>query len=120
MGLEIDRTAALNLWRTVTLEGVRNGQDLTARQLAVLMTVYTTEPPHTIRDLAASLSTPKPAITRAVDVLAELGFVKRKRDPDDKRNVLVQRTVKGSVHLTEFAERITKAAAELERPSAAP
>jgi DNA-binding MarR family transcriptional regulator len=114
MGLEIDRETALNLWRTVTLEDVRSGQDLTARQLAVLMTVYLTDAPHTVRELSENLKTPKPAITRAVDVLSEMGFVRRKRDDEDKRNVFVQRTVKGSVHLTEFAERIARAAKGLE------
>lgn len=114
MGLVIDRDAALNLWRAVTLEAVRGaGPDLTARQLAVLMTVYLTEPPHNVRDLARSLATPKPAITRAVDALSDMGLVRRKRDPRDRRNVLVQRTVKGSAHLTEFAERIARAAREL-------
>lgn len=114
MGLEIDRNAALSLWRAVTLEGVRGSQpDLTARQLAVLMTVYLTEPPHGVRQLAESLSAPKPAITRAVDALAQIGFVRRKRDPADRRNVLVQRTVAGSVYLSEFGERIARAARDL-------
>ena len=71
--------------------------------------------PHGVRQLAESLSAPKPAITRAVDALGELGFVKRKRDPDDRRNVLVQRTVAGSVYLSEFAERIARAARDLSR-----
>lgn len=114
MGLEIDRQTALTLWREVTLEGVRGaGPDLTARQLAVLMTVYMTSAPHTVRGLSESLGAPKPAITRAVDALSELGFVRRRRDPVDGRNVFVQRTVKGSVHLTEFGERIERAARSL-------
>jgi DNA-binding MarR family transcriptional regulator len=114
MGLEINRARALNLWHEVTLEGVRNGPDLTARQLAVLTTVYLTDPPHTVRDLSERLGTPKPAITRAVDVLSELGLVRRARDPLDRRNVFVMRTPRGSAHLTEFAKRITRAARALQ------
>jgi len=115
MGLEIDRQTALSLWRQVTLESVRGeGPDLSARQLAVLMTVYMTSAPHTVRGLADSLSTPKPAITRAIDALSELGLVRRRRDPVDGRNVFVQRTVAGSVYLTEFAERIERTARTLD------
>jgi DNA-binding MarR family transcriptional regulator len=110
MGLEINRASALNLWREVTLDAVRNGPDLTARQLAVLMTVHLTEPPHTVRELSERLGTPKPAITRAVDALSDLGLVKRARDPLDRRNVFVVRTTKGAAHLTDFAKRITRAA----------
>ena len=43
-------------------------------------------------------------MTRALDRLGMLGLARRKRDEADKRNVLVQRTVKGSVFLTEFSE----------------
>jgi len=115
MGLEIDRQTALSLWREVTLESVRSeGPDLSARQLAVLMSVYMTPAPHTVRGLAENLSTPKPAITRAIDTLSELGLVRRRRDPVDGRNVFVQRTVAGSVHLTEFAERIERTARSLD------
>ena len=78
------------------------------------MTVYLSDPPHGVRTLSDSLATPKPAISRAVDALSELGLVRRKRDLEDRRNVLVQRTVAGSVYLTEFADRIARAAKALE------
>jgi DNA-binding MarR family transcriptional regulator len=38
--------------------------------------------------------------------MAKLGLVKRKRDEQDNRIVHIQRTVKGSVYLSEFAEII--------------
>jgi DNA-binding MarR family transcriptional regulator len=38
-----------------------------------------------------------------------LGFIRRKRDDSDRRNVLVQRTVKGSVFLNEFAQLVISA-----------
>ena len=66
-----------------------------------------------MRQLAESLGAPKPAISRAVDALSQLGFVKRKRDPRDGRNVLVQRTVAGSVYLSDFADRIADVARTL-------
>lgn len=103
---------ALGLWRTALVASVRqDGPDLSARQLAILLQVYLTDPPHTVRGLASLLNISKPAVTRALDRLSVLGFVKRKRDAEDKRNVLVQRTVKGSVHLSDFAELVIAAGA---------
>ena len=103
---------ALGLWRCALVASVRRaGPDLSARQLAVLLTVYLTDPPHTVRGLAAELNVSKPAITRALDRLSVLGFIRRKRDDADKRNVLVQRTVKGSVYLAEFAQIVIDAGA---------
>ncbi|MFY7777195.1 MAG: MarR family transcriptional regulator [Elstera sp.] len=99
---------ALDMWRLTTVEGVRReSPDLTARQMAVMLTVYLTPAPHTVRGLAAELNISKPAITRALDRLSQLGLAKRKVDQTDRRSILVQRTVKGSVYLTEFGEIVT-------------
>ncbi|WP_240002582.1 MarR family transcriptional regulator [Oleisolibacter albus] len=101
---------ALQLWRGALVASVRkDGPDLSARQLALLLSVYLTPPPHTVRGLAATLNVSKPAITRALDRLGRLGYIKRKRDQTDRRNVLVQRTVKGSVFLTEFGQLVIEA-----------
>ena len=101
----------LELWRVVLAETVRRSTlDLTARQQAILFCIYLTEPPHTVRGLAAELGLHKPAVTRALDRLEEAGLVRRKDDPDDARSILVQRTVKGSVYLSEFADLMTRAA----------
>ncbi len=72
------------------------------------MTVYLSEPPHTVRGLADELDVGKPAISRAVDTLAALGFVKRKADETDRRNVFIQRTVRGSVYLSDLGELIAR------------
>ena len=114
MALELDSKQALDLWRDVTVRSVRADEpDLTARQLAVLMTVYLGPPPHTVRGLAATLGVGKPAITRALDTLTRYGLVRRRRDEADGRNVLVQRTVRGSAYLADFAELITNNARNL-------
>ena len=110
----LNNTQALDFLRIVTVDGVRKDTaDLTARQLAVLLTVYVTPPPHTVRGLAAGLNITKPAITRALDRLTQLDMIKRKRDETNKRSVLVQRTVRGSVYLTELAESIRNAQLEV-------
>lgn len=101
---------ALNLWRAALVESLRRGgPDLTSRQVAVLLTVYLTVPPHTVRGLAAGLAVSKAAISRALDRLSQLDLVRRKVDDADRRSVLVQRTVKGSVFLSDFADLIVAA-----------
>ncbi|WP_018998006.1 MarR family winged helix-turn-helix transcriptional regulator [Hirschia maritima] len=113
--MELDRTAALQLWRDVLANSVRSdAPDLSARQMAILMAVYLTPPPHTVRGLALSLDLGKPAVTRALDTLSNLKLLKRRKDPDDLRNVLVQRTVAGSVFLTEFGDTICDASKIIE------
>lgn len=103
----ISRADALGLWYDVTLGSVRDETpDLTARQMAVLMTVYLKPAPHTVRSLAAHLDVTKAVITRALDALGRYGFVARDRDPKDARSVLVQRTGRGSSYLTQFADRV--------------
>lgn len=100
MELGQTQVEALDLWRRVTVTTVRSdAPDLTARQLAVLMTVRLQPAPHTVRGLASALNVGKPAITRALDTLSRLGFVQRRRDPKDGRNVFVERTDKGDAFL---------------------
>ena len=69
----------------------RDGVDLSSRQLAVFLICYLNEGAHTVRGLAQHLNISKPAITRALDRLAELEYIRRKIDPHDRRSVLVQR-----------------------------
>jgi len=102
---------ALDIWRGALVETVRRDiPDLTARQMAVLLTVYLSDGPHTVRGLSKILNVSKPAITRALDRLGTLDLVHRKPDEADRRSVLVQRTVKGSVFLSEFNDIISRAA----------
>ena len=106
----LSSTQILDLWRGALVETVRRDRpDLSARQMALLLTVYLTPPPHTVRGLAKLLDVSKPAITRAVNRLSELGMVRRKTDEADRRSVLIQRTVKGSIFLREFGELIVTA-----------
>lgn len=109
--MRIAAREALEIWRGALVETVRrSGPDLTARQLAIMLSVYLTPPPHTVRGLARDLKLPKPAVTRALDKLEELTLLRRKTDPDDKRSVLVLRSVRGSVYLSEFGDVIVRTA----------
>jgi DNA-binding MarR family transcriptional regulator len=98
---------ALSLWRGTLVASVRrDAPDLTARQLAILLTVYLEPGPHTVRGLSWALDVAKPAIVRALDRLGRLELIRRRRDDRDRRNVLIQRTVAGSVWLADFSELI--------------
>lgn len=98
---------ALSFWHGVTSTALKKmPMDLSARQQAVLLNVYLMPSPHSIRSLSDDLMISKPAICRAVDALETAKLLKRVRDKQDKRNVFVQRTVKGSVYLSEFADII--------------
>jgi DNA-binding MarR family transcriptional regulator len=128
MSLQNNPDALLNVLRDTVVALVRrDGPDLSARQLGVLLTVYLTDGPHTVRGLAAELKVSKPAITRALDRLGELDLARRKVDPMDRRSVLVQRTLKGAAFLRdlrttmgEAAGNVGKAAAGSYLPARAP
>jgi len=101
---------ALDLWRIATVEGVRRDTpDLSSRQMAVLLTVYQTKPPHTVRGLARTLGISKPAITRALDRLGKYGLLTREVDTADRRSVLVQRTPDGENFLDGHAALVIEA-----------
>ena len=103
MALGVTPDRLLEVLRDTIIGTVRReGPDLSARQFGVLLICYLEEGPHTVRGLAARLEVSKPAITRALDRLAELGFARRGPDPRDRRSVLVQRTRKGSDFLADL------------------
>lgn len=109
MEFELSGHAGLQLWKqTLSNIVLGKGPDLTTRQLSVLLTVYLETKKHTVRELAGTIDVSKPVITRCVDTLSMLGLVKRVRDEKDRRNVFIQRTVKGAVFLTDFAEMIER------------
>jgi DNA-binding MarR family transcriptional regulator len=102
--------AVIGFFRAAMEVTVRRSRgDLTARQLTVLLTVYSRSGPHTVRGLAAELGVAKPVITRALAALDRSGLIRRRRDETDRRNVRVQRTVQGSVFLNDLAEAIRAA-----------
>jgi DNA-binding MarR family transcriptional regulator len=107
MAMRFSSTQSLQLWHDVALSQVTDDEpDLSVRQICILLTIYLEAPPHTVRDLASKLSVSKPVITRALDSMGKLGIVSRRRDEEDKRNVLVQRTVKGALYLERLSDLI--------------
>lgn len=104
---KVSRKDSLAFWHRVTLATVRSDTpDLSARQLAMLMTIYLEDGLHTVRSLAKHLDITKAAISRATDSLCKLGYIERKPDHRDKRSIVLARTSAGIHYLSEFADII--------------
>ncbi len=98
---------ALKSWMQTLISYVRSGQpDLTNRQMALMLLVYMTPGPHTVRGLANILGVSKPVITRALNTLGTLGYLRRVRDEADRRNVFVAKTNTGQEFLEGFERNI--------------
>lgn len=97
----------LSGWMKALIGYVRSGQpDLTNRQMALLLLVYLTPGPHTVRGLARILGVSKPVITRALNTLGGLGYLRRERDQSDRRNVFVAQTDRGATFLEGFGQNL--------------
>lgn len=97
----------LSRWMSALVDYVQSGQpDLTNRQMALLLVTSLTPGPHTVRGLARELAVSKPVITRALNRLAALGYLRRERDERDRRNVFVVATNEGATFLDEFERLI--------------
>jgi DNA-binding MarR family transcriptional regulator len=117
MTSEISTDSLITILRDTVVSLVRrDGVDLSARQLAVFLTCYLDDGAHTVRGLANQLNVSKPAITRALDRLADLDLARRKVDPADRRSVLVQRTSKGTAFLRDIRSVLT----EVSKPAPVP
>ena|SRR4028118_2191572 len=98
---------ALTDWMSTLIKYVRSGQpDLTNRQMALMLLVYETPGPHTVRGLANILGVSKPVITRALNTLGSLGYLRRVRDETDRRNVFVAKTSTGQDFLDGFQRNL--------------
>lgn len=107
MSVDLNPSQALGLWHSTCLQQVRDSDaDLTLRQMTILLQIYLSPPPHTVRNLAVVLDVTKPVISRALDTMGHMGFVKRVRDAKDRRNVLVKRTVDGALYLERLGDVI--------------
>ncbi|WP_210485284.1 MarR family transcriptional regulator [Microvirga antarctica] len=115
MPVDIRSSQSLRLWHDVHLDLVHQGDDLSSRQIAILLTIYLETPPHTVRGLARKLGVTKPVVTRALDTMGKLDLVSRRRDEVDRRNVIIQRTVVGALAVERLGDTISARAKELPR-----
>jgi len=108
-------------WKSTLVDYVRSGEpDLTNRQMALLLVVYLNPGPHTVRGLARVLNVSKPVVTRALNRLGALGYLRRQRDDSDKRNIFVAKTAEGADFLEEFGHFIGDGESGSQPPAARP
>lgn len=83
---------------------IQNGCDLSLRQVHIVFECL--DSARTVKQLSESGNGKfdKPAVSRAVQRLRELGYVERREHPDDRRSVLVSLTPAGKT----FARSISK------------
>ena len=118
MAFDLTTEESLRLLYEIALGLVRENKpnavpDFTVRQLAILLTIYLEKPPHTVRGLASKLGVTKPVITRALDALGKSAIVSRRRDEKDRRNVIIQRTVKGSLTVESLGDMVRAKSSDL-------
>ena len=119
--MALSEREGLELWRRAVTASVRSdAPDLTARQQAILMTIALTPGPHTVRGLAEPLNIAKPAVTRALDALARLDFIRRIKDDTDLRNIFIERTPAGMAYLRTFSGLVLAAASGKDDSQLAP
>ena len=110
MTQQLTTMTALNIWYSVSTKAMAELDfDLTPRQISLLLRVYLEEGPHTVKNLSEHMSISKAAVCRALDKLSIAKLLKRKKDEDDRRNIFIQRTMHGSVFLSDFADFIVQA-----------
>lgn len=90
----------LDLWMSRLIHYVRSGSpDLTNRQMALVLLVFRTDGPHTVRGVAKVMDVTKPVVTRALNTLCNLGLLRRERDETDRRSVFIRPTAGGNAFL---------------------
>lgn len=95
------------VWMTSLINIVRSElPDLTNRQMGIMLSVALAPGPHTVRGLAERLGVSKPVVTRALNKLTALGYLQRKRDRNDGRNIFVEITRPGADFLERFNQLI--------------
>ncbi len=118
MPVELRPAQALKLMHDVAFQmvleaGADDVPDFSMRQLAMLLTIYLEPPPHTVRGLARKLAVTKPVITRGLDTMGKHALVTRRRDETDRRNVLIQRTLKGALFVEKFGDLVVARGKEI-------
>lgn len=120
MSVDIRPSAALRLMHDVAhalvlSSGADDVPDFSLRQMTMLLTIYLEPPPHTVRGLARKLGVTKPVVTRGLDTMGKHDLVARRRDEKDRRNVVIQRTVKGALFVERLGDVIVARAKALPR-----
>lgn len=110
----MDAERALSFWKDVTLDlSQKDRSDLTARETAVLLSVYLKRPPHTLDVLCYTLSLSRSAIREALAVLFSKGLLYQGEVDKKGGQCSIHRTVKGTLFLDDMADAVRSASEDL-------
>ena len=84
----------------------RGGMEITVRQAGVLAMAVSRPGEQTVASLAAALNMSKPAVSRSLDRLRNLGLAHRRISERDKRIVLIDPTAAGAAWVRAAAHRL--------------
>ena len=73
------------------------------------MVVFASDDSHTVGRLALKLTLSGPVVSRAIDALVALGYLRRLSDPDDGRSSMIRHTTAGAAFLGLFEVAIASA-----------
>jgi DNA-binding MarR family transcriptional regulator len=95
----------------VLLSSIRDKRpdDLSMRQLAILLLTHSSEVPPGVKELTALLQIPKPSITRAIDRLQYVQLVTRRTSLKDRRRVTIHLVPKGVEYTQQIKKWVDKA-----------
>src|SRR5918911_3101914 len=97
---EVAHALPERIWLLSRLFWRRGQRDITRTEAGLLNTL--SEGPRRITELAELEGLAQPTVTLLVGRLEERGWVKRQRDPDDRRAVLVSATAPGNTALEQL------------------
>ena len=78
--------------------------DLQLLALAILLQVYASPEPQTVRGLASALNVGRSVVSRSIDTLETLHLVERLDDPADRRSLLLGRTEAGDAFMQQLGK----------------
>jgi DNA-binding MarR family transcriptional regulator len=102
----------LNIYHAVIRQ---DGRDLTTRQLASFLLIYTTKTSHTVNTLAEQMNLPPSAMRCLMDRLSQLGLISCEKDAQDRRRIVAHRTPLGRVFLNKLLSAESRAQKQLDR-----
>lgn len=109
--MKLDADKLLTILHSTIRASVRAAApDLSARQLAILLTIGYDPKMHTVRGLAVRLNISKPAISRSLDRLVALALVGRADDLRDRRSVFIVPTDAGIDYVASLGALLREAA----------
>lgn len=95
--------SVMHISRNLAREGLTDGEHLTPGQYHILRNVN--RGAKSVSDLASCEKVSPPAISRHVDDLVKMGLLKRSRDPEDRRSIILALTEEGQSKWDKMVER---------------